>query len=150
MWKTYAEVRKISTCMHLLIYTLHCKAIWCPESIIGNEPSYIFIVVQETIKDDVIYDSTWIRLYAYLVPRVSFYLWKPKLCIVRVHATYFLTGWCTKNLQEYHTRLEKMPILNSRSKIRTAWHVLQYLNYLYKLIDCTLPWKQWLAKTNTR
>jgi hypothetical protein len=41
------------------------------------------------------------RLHAYLVPRMSFYLWKPKLSIAWVHATYFLSSWRTKNLEEH-------------------------------------------------
>lgn len=37
---------------------------------------------------------------AYLVPRMSFYLWKPILCIVRIHTANFLPSWSTKYLHK--------------------------------------------------
>lgn len=34
------------------------------------------------------------------MPRMSFNLREPKICVVRIHATNFFSSWSAKNLQE--------------------------------------------------
>ena len=76
----------------------------------------------------------------YLVPRVSFYLWKPKVCIIRIHTPNFLTSWSTKNLQNNISNKHSYLInFTSAAELLNIDYV--YLDNLNKLVNSTFTRK---------
>ena len=85
----------------------------------------------------------------YLVPGSCFYLWKPKVRIIWIHASYLFPCWCTKNLQEHAMSFHE----NHNLKETNATCLLQfsqaYLDDLNKLIYSIFSRKQRLKKGRT-